>query len=239
MSSHPLNLHEKSLPIQERLWVDDKDPADRNHMRRTLTKVMRCPRTLFRLFVDRFCVPWWLHWLGVKVGTGCSFTGHPLITLVSGASITLGDGVRILSRADSNSAGLPHPTIIAALTPGISITIGERTGISGASLAARVGMTIGRNVLIGAGACIWDTDFHPLDPHKRREHQTRDACSAPVCIEDDVFIGARALILKGVRIGWGAVIGAGAVVTKDVGAGQIVAGNPAKVVGSVRLKAEE
>lgn len=87
--------------------------------------------------------------------------------------------------------------------------------------------------MIGAGACIWDTDFHPLDPHQRREHQTRDACSAPVCIEDDVFIGARALILKGVRIGWGAVIGAGAVVTKNVEACQIAAGNPAKIVGAV------
>lgn len=87
--------------------------------------------------------------------------------------------------------------------------------------------------MIGAGACIWDTDFHPLDPHQRREHQTRDASSAPVCIEGDVFIGARALILKGVRIGWGAVIGAGAVVTKHVEACQIVAGNPARVVGAV------
>ena len=59
----------------------------------------------------------------------------------------------------------------------------------------------------------------------------------PIRIEHDVFIGARAMILKGVAIGRGAVIGAGAVVTKNVEAGQIVAGNPARVVGSVPVLA--
>ena len=54
----------------------------------------------------------------------------------------------------------------------------------------------------------------------------------PVFIEDDVFIGARAMVLKGVRIGKGAVVGAGAVVTKDVPPNAIVAGNPARVVGT-------
>jgi len=146
----------------------------------------------------------------------------------------LGDNVRILSREDSNPAGLLHPTILAAVAPGASINMGRRVGISGASIVARAGITIGSNVLIGAGACIWDTDFHPLDPNQRRAHQTRDACSVPINIEDDVFIGARALELKGVSSGRGAVIGAGAVVTKRVESGQIVAGNPAKVVGAVQ-----
>ena len=139
----------------------------------------------------------------------------------------------VYSRASSNPAGLPHPTILAALVPGSVIRIGENTGISGAAIAARCGITIGRNVLIGAGACIWDTDFHPIDPYERRTHPTHKASCAPVFIQDDVFIGARAMILKGVTIGWGAVIGAGAVVTKDVGACQIAAGNPARIVGSV------
>jgi acetyltransferase-like isoleucine patch superfamily enzyme len=155
-----------------------------------------------------------------------------MVKLAPGSHLILGNNVSILSRPGSNPAGLPHPTILATLTPDSSITIGDGTGISGASIVARTGITIGRNVLIGAGACIWDTDFHPLDPHQRREHQTRDARFAPIHIEDDVFIGARALILKGIRIGRGAVVGAGAVVTKDVEACQIVAGNPAVVVRS-------
>ena len=97
---------------------------------------------------------------------------------------------------------------------------------------ARSVITIGKRVLIGAGACIWDTDFHPLDPILRQQHATRGAKFAPITIEDEVFIGARSLILKGVSIGRGAVIGAGSVVTKNVDAGEIVAGNPARIIGS-------
>jgi acetyltransferase-like isoleucine patch superfamily enzyme len=201
--------------------------------RRRITRLLRGPFTVARLIVDRMCVPWRLSWLGLTIGRGCSFAGHPVVSLASGATITLGEGVHVLSRIDSNPAGLPHPTMLAAIGRDSYISIGDGTGISGASIVARAGVTIGRHVLIGAGACIWDTDFHPLDPHARREHQTRDAHFAPVQIEDDVFIGARALILKGVRIGWGAVIGAGAVVTQDVGKHQIAAGNPARIVGSV------
>src|SRR2546430_787517 len=92
----------------------------------------------------------------------------------------------------------------------------------GASIVARAAVTIGARVLIGAGACVWDTDFHPVEPEQRRVHATRGAASAPVQIGDDVFVGARALILKGVSIGSGAVVGAGAVVTKPVPAGAIV-----------------
>lgn len=54
--------------------------------------------------------------------------------------------------------------------------------------------------------------------------------SAPIVIGDNVFIGARAIILKGVTIGEGAIVGAGSVVTKDVAEYSIVAGNPAKVI---------
>ncbi|MGQ0811341.1 MAG: acyltransferase [Nitrospiraceae bacterium] len=205
---------------------------------RVLSKVARSPQTLARLFIDRICVPLWVRWLGVTIGTECSFVGQPVVKLISGAKIALGNEVRVFSRFNSNPAGLPHPTILAALAPESFITIGDNTGISGASIAARAGITIGRNVLIGAGACIWDTDFHPIDPYWRCEHPTRNAQCAPIRIDDDVFIGARAMILKGVTIGWGAVVGAGAVVTKDVGVGQVVAGNPARVVGSALLNDE-
>lgn len=207
-------------------------------MNQGLIRVIRGPYTTFRLFLDRICIPVWLRWLGVICGQGCSFIGRPIITLAPGGTIALGEGVRVFSRVNSNPAGLPHPTILAALTPESVIAIGKETAISGASIAARVKVTIGRHVMIGAGACIWDTDFHPVDPYQRHQHPTRAARCAPVMIHDDVFIGARAMILKGVTVGLGAVIGAGAVVTKDVGAWQIVAGNPAVVVGSSLSKNE-
>jgi acetyltransferase-like isoleucine patch superfamily enzyme len=203
-------------------------------MRVFVRRVVRTPRTLFRLVADRFITPLWLRVLGVRVGRRCRFFGLPLITMAPHASITLGDGVVIRSRHDSNPAGIAHPTILAALDAHSAILVGAGTGISGASIVARRGVTIGDRVLIGAGACVWDTDFHPVDPEQRRRHQTRDAASAPVHIGDEAFVGARSLVLKGVTIGPRAVIGAGAVVTKDVAADTIVGGNPARVLGSVR-----
>ncbi len=201
-------------------------------MRRSVLRIIRAPYTMARLFLDRVCVPVWLRCLGLTYGRGCSFVGRPIVTLCDGAQISLGDDVRLFSRENSNPAGLPHPTILAALAPDSVITIGNGTAVSGASIAARVRVTIGQRVSIGAGASIWDTDFHPLNPYQRRQHPTRDATCLPVTIHDDVFIGARAMILKGVTIGAGAVVGAGAVLTKDVGTYQIVAGNPAVVIGA-------
>ena len=203
------------------------------HMRSLLARLVRSPRTILHLAVDRIVAPLWLRLLGVEVGAGCRFEGLPMVSLADGARITLGRDVVIWSR-EGSSGGIAHPTILAALEPHSSIVVGEGTGISGASIVARRRVEIGRRVLIGAGAGIWDTDFHSLDPAQRRVHATRDAACAAVQIEDEVFVGARTLILKGVTLHSQAVVGAGAVVTKDVGAGAIVFGNPARVVGTVR-----
>ena len=90
-------------------------------------------------------------------------------------------------------------------------------------------VTIGNNVLIGSGCLITDTDAHPIDWRERRLSNNTKAV-APVVIGDDVFIGARSIILKGVHIGNRSVIGAGSVVTKDIPADSIAAGNPAVIV---------
>jgi acetyltransferase-like isoleucine patch superfamily enzyme len=173
----------------------------------------------------------WMRLNKIQTGRRCRFAGQPVLSVARGARVSLGDDVLVNSRPDSNVAGIPHPTIFAALESSSRIEIGDGTGISGASIVARSTITIGKRVLVGAGTCIWDTDFHPLDPERRREHATQGAKYAAITIEDEVFIGARSLILKGVSIGRGAVIGAGSVVTKDVNAGDIVAGNPALRVG--------
>jgi acetyltransferase-like isoleucine patch superfamily enzyme len=62
--------------------------------------------------------------------------------------------------------------------------------------------------------------------------------ATPVIIEDDVVIGANAVVLEGVRVGKGAVVGAGAVVTKDVPPGVVVVGNPAKIIKEKDEKTE-
>ena len=85
------------------------------------------------------------------------------------------------------------------------------------------GIDIGRKCLIGPEVCIFDSDLHGIDDRRK-------AAQGPITIGDDIFIGARAMILKGVRIGDHATIAAGAIVTRDVPARAVAAGSPARVV---------
>jgi maltose O-acetyltransferase len=88
---------------------------------------------------------------------------------------------------------------------------------------------IGDNVMIGPNVTI-ATVGHPLDPEGRRRHL---AFAKPIKIGNDVWIGANVVILPGVTIGDNVVIGAGAVVTKDLPGGTVCAGVPAKVIKNI------
>ena len=93
------------------------------------------------------------------------------------------------------------------------------------------GITIGARGLIGSYVEIFDSDFHDLHPDRRRGGTPR---MAPVVLEENVFVGDHAIILKGVTIGSDSVIGAGSVVTSSIPSGVIAAGNPARVVRELR-----
>lgn len=110
---------------------------------------------------------------------------------------------------------------------GINITLEENVFINyGAHILDACKVRIGKNTMIGPRVNIYAAS-HPLDHMERR----KDACTAkPVDIGEDVWIGGNCTILPGVTIGNGAVIGAGSVVTKDVPAMAVVAGNPARIV---------
>ena len=89
----------------------------------------------------------------------------------------------------------------------------------------RGGIEIGNNVSITSEVCILTADHDMQSPHF-------EGRLAPVRIEDFVFIGTRAMILRGVTLGRGAVVAAGAVVTKDVAPLTVVAGSPARAIKS-------
>ncbi|MDZ7846850.1 MAG: acyltransferase [Owenweeksia sp.] len=171
---------------------------------------------------------------GVSCKTRPVINGRVIIR--NKGKIELGEQVLINNASEFNPVGLPHPVILCTQNKGAKITIGSRVGISGASLVAATSISIGDRTLIGGGAGIWDTDFHPLDPEQRKVHQTKGAQSAPIVIEEDVFVGARAIILKGVTIGKGAVIGAGAVVSRDVPPYATAYGNPLIIKEKQRQK---
>ncbi len=124
------------------------------------------------------------------------------------------------------------------------VQIGDYCYFTNAVLLCELELRIGSFVVIGWNATIADTDFHPLAPAERIADAI--ACSPlgqgrprpqvprrPVIIEDDVWIGPNAAILKGVRVGAGAFIEAGSLVTRDVPPRARILGNPAQVVGEV------
>lgn len=158
----------------------------------------------------------------------------------------------VTSRARVQSVASPDDLEVGAysyiegeiflLTGTSRCTIGDHCFLGGESrLWVQRSMTIGNFVLIAPRVDIFDNDSHSLDPDHRRadainmfeRRQAMDYGSVPqsdVIIEDDVWIGTKSTILKGVRIGRGAVIASGSVVTQDVAPYTLVGGNPAREI---------
>lgn len=135
---------------------------------------------------------------------------------------------------------------LATDRPGGQIIIGKRCYIGlGTRIWASDEVNIGNNVLIAHNCNIFDNDTHPVDYLERREDANNiifrgvrekfdTLSSKKIMIGNDVWIGCNAIILKGVIIGDGAIIAAGSVVTKDVEAWSLVAGNPARFIKKLR-----
>lgn len=111
-----------------------------------------------------------------------------------------------------------------------NIEIGEDSIIGeGAVLDGRDKLLVGNHVDIASEVMIYNAEHDVQSPDFK-------AITQPVIIEDYVFVGPRSIILPGIKIGKGAVLGAGAVVTKDVEAYAIVGGVPAKRIGERKIK---
>ncbi|HTM50402.1 MAG TPA: acyltransferase [Bryobacteraceae bacterium] len=131
-----------------------------------------------------------------------------------------------------------------ALGENAEVKIGDLCYFTNAVLLCELQISIGDYVTIGWNATIADSDFHPIAPAQRIADAI--ACSPasdgrprpeilmrPVTIEDYVWIGPNATILKGVRLGAGCFIEPGALVTRDIPPRSRVLGNPARIIGEV------
>ena len=167
--------------------------------------------------------------LGLPWPTGIKLYGMPIIQKYRPSTLIIGAHAELRSTPRSNALSPSHPVVLTTRREGATLIIGHHFGMTGGTICAEQRVTIGNHVTIGANTIITDTDFHPLQPAKRRRSPSAGN-TEPVHIADDVFVGTQCIILKGISIGKGSVIGAGSVVTKDIPAGVVAAGNPARVL---------
>ncbi|MFT7587658.1 MAG: serine acetyltransferase [Cellvibrionaceae bacterium] len=151
-----------------------------------------------------------------KLGRKVRVNGKPIIN--SHGQIIIADRCRLVATMGGLELG--------AGTDG-TLEIGESTFINyGTSIVAMQHVRIGKDCNIGTYCMIMDNDFHRLEPERRNERPK----SEPIIIGDNVWLGGKVIVLKGVTIGDGSVIAAGSIVTKDIPARSLAAGSPARVI---------
>jgi acetyltransferase-like isoleucine patch superfamily enzyme len=168
-----------------------------------------------------------------------SCMADPTARFLSGSTVqSLGDRALIKIGARSLIAGR-----LQVFRPGAIISIGSYCYVGDHSrIWCAAGVTIGDRVLISHNVNIHDHNGHSTSASKRGQQTVfvldgamdtmPDVKSSPIILEDDVWIGFNATILRGVRIGKGAIIGAGSVVTKDVPPYAVVVGASPRLVGA-------
>ena len=177
-------------------------------------------KPIHRLLVNYRCLIW-----KVEIKGHVNFLGVPRFRNLG--KIRIGNGTRIISD-NRNVVGSEVKTTFQTGIHG-EINIGENCGISNCCIVSQSKITIGDYVYIGGGVRIYDNDFHSVYINERL-NKPNLIPSKEVIIGDRVFIGGHSIILKGVKIGNNAVIGAGSIVTNNVSENQIWAGVPAKKV---------
>ncbi|WP_298939623.1 acyltransferase [uncultured Dysgonomonas sp.] len=143
---------------------------------------------------------------------------------------SFGNQVSLVNTAKSSTLGRCNRCKLLVYSDA-QLIIGNKVGMSNTTIVATKFIRIGNNVMIGGGSTIVDSDFHSLNPEFW--HTPKDEIhmkSSDVIINDNVFIGMNAIILKGVNIGSNVIIAAGSVVTKDIPDFEIWGGNPAKFI---------
>jgi len=186
-------------------------------MKKMLTKIASLPDQCYNRLVIRY--------RGILCDR--TLTIHGRLKVFGHGNIQIGKNVVINSCLSSNPLGGDTRTVFS-LKNTACLRIGSRVGISNAAIVCHDSVTIGDRTIIGGGSKIYDTDFHSLDYRERGDYLHETVVTKPVVIGEDVFIGGHCIILKGVTIGDRSIVGAGAVVTKDIPADEVWGGNPAR-----------
>lgn len=199
-------------------------------------------------FCSKICSSLYIGWNkiyfflnNIKYGKNFRVFNHLYLKIHVGALVQIGNNCTIMSDAGLNPLSRNIKTCIY-VGKKATLKLGNDVGISSSTLWVKESVSIGNSVAIGADCIIMDTDAHNLDWKIRCSEETNEygesvdmvtAASAPIVIEDNVLVGARCIILKGVTIGARSIIGSGSIVTKDIPSDCIAAGNPCKVIKSI------
>lgn len=181
---------------------------------------------------------------GIRFGQNMSVMGR--VHVYGLGHITIGENFIMTSGNAINPISSNFQGCFYTETPESKIVIGNNVGMSSTRMWIHDSLTIGNNVQIGANVLLIDTDTHQIDYKLRRspedavfaglttdeiwKKKRENTKSASIVIEDDVWIGAHTIVLKGVTIGARSIIGAGSIVTKSIPADCIAAGNPCRVI---------
>jgi len=150
------------------------------------------------------------------IGARVRLRGRPAVT--ARGHLVIGDRVQLVSTVAK---------LELVVEEGATLEIGERSLINfGCSIVALDRVTIGARSLIGPHCMIMDTGFHDIDPDRRLQPPT----AQPITIGENVWLGARVIVMPGVTIGDDSVVGVGSVVTHDVPPRSVAVGAPARVV---------
>lgn len=170
---------------------------------------------------------------GITLSSMPECDGTPYLYRFPRSRISIGSHFKINSSFKSNNIGILSRSRLTTNDTGAEIIIGDNVGVSAVTISAFKRIVIGDNTLIGGNVLVTDSDWHQTDYRDRLANKGA-VKSADVIIGKNVFIGTRSIILKGVTIGDNSIIGAGSVVTGDVPANVIAAGNPCKVIKSLQ-----
>ena len=166
----------------------------------------------------------------VSYGKNIYFFGLTIIKKHSNGRISIAENCVFRSLATSNLIGINRPCILSVLTASANLKIGEGCGFSGTVIGCFDKIEFGKNVRCGANTLITDSDWHLND--------FRSGKPKPISIGDNVWLGVNVTVMKGVTIGENSIIGAGSVVTKNIPANVIAAGNPCHIIKDLILTNE-
>lgn len=161
----------------------------------------------------------------IKTGKHISFTGNTIFYKKPQSEIMIGDGCSFNSSSFSNFRGINHCCILSTGKSNAKLIIGNKCGFSGVSITCDKFIQIGDNTIIGANSKISDRNGH----EDRYHYPPKE-----VRIGNHVWLGMNVIVLPGVEIGDNSIIGAGSIVTKNIPANVIAAGNPCRVIKELK-----